>query len=167
MKTLIRKLLIRTASGIVLVTGLTYALFLTLNHFLQSIQETFYLSAFVIALAPLLTFLSAFAYHFWVVGPLKQICAIDTRNLPDLHKVMVESAREVMGFTRIIPIIFSFLALVLAVIVAPGALIAVGIEPGNTAQTLFVSALVAAQLVLAVRIIRQIIHAISYIRNNV
>lgn len=166
MKTLIRKLLLRATTGIILVTSGTYALFATINYFLQAIHETFYLSAVFIAVAPALTFISAFAYHYWVVGPLKQICAIDPRGLTDIHKVLIDCAREVIGFARIIPIIFSVLALVMAVIIAPGILIAAGIQPGNTLQAIFVSALVAGQLLLAVRISRQIVHAIRYLRNH-
>jgi hypothetical protein len=164
MKTLIHRLIVRAIAGIVLVTGFTYAVFLAVNHFIQAIHESFYLSAAFISAAPALTFMAAFGYHYWVVGPIKQICALDTRHLSDIHKALVESAQEVIGFSRIIPIVFSMLALVLAVLVAPGILIASGIEPGNTVQNIFVSIVIAGQALLAMRIIRQIVYAIRYIR---
>lgn len=166
MKTLIRKLLLRASIGIVGVTGATLAIFFTIGKSIESIQDSFYLSAAFLALAPALTFMIAFAYHYWVVGPIKQLCAVDTRHLSAIQKPIIESAQEIIGFSRLIPILFSGLALMLAVIIAPGILISAGLEPGNAMRTVFISVLVAGQLILAARIIRQIYHAVQYIRGN-
>lgn len=164
MKTLISKLMIKAGLGIVGVATFTLGLFFLVSHLTQTISESFYLSASLLAATPGLTFLTAFWYHYWVVGPIKRICALDDRSLNDLQKVVIESARDIIGFSRIIPIVFSALALVMAVIVIPGILISVGFSAANIVQTIFVSAIISGQLILAIRVIRQIVHAVRYLK---
>lgn len=164
MKKLIRKLILRATTGIIAVTSLTLAIFALVIHSIQNIEHSFYLSALVISAAPGLTFMAAFGYHFMVVGPIKQLCAIEPRNLSEIQKALIDSAQEIIGFSRLIPIVFSFLALAMAIIVVPGLLIVTGIDSGNIVKTTIVSIFISTQAVLAIRIVRQIHHAIQYIR---